>query len=138
MVSCKQHTHSNAGTYVLPTPRSGSRSAGRSAAYLRRVASLSVTTPKPPTKRWLSSSRIATAKSGSLKRARPPRRARRQARRREAEGGAVGEVVDALEDAEVQLRRQLAQPVRGRGVVLGACAGRAMKRLGAHEGLDNC
>ena len=44
-----------------------------------------------------------------------------EARRREAEGGAVGEVVDALEDAEVQLRRQLGQPVRGRGVVVGAC-----------------
>ena len=44
-----------------------------------------------------------------------------EARRREAEGGAVGEVVDALEDAKLQLRGQLGQPVRGRGVVVGAC-----------------
>ena len=44
-----------------------------------------------------------------------------EARRREAEDSAVGEVVDALEDAKLQLRGQLGQPVRGRGVVVGAC-----------------
>ena len=39
-----------------------------------------------------------------------------EARRREAEGGAVGEVVDALEHTQQQLMRQLGQPVRGRSV----------------------
>ena len=77
--------------------------------------------------RWGSSRRIATAKSGSLKRASQAaaQGEEAEARRREAEDSAVGEVVDALEDAKLQLRGQLGQPVRGRSVVVGACAGRA-------------
>ena len=57
-----------------------------------------------------------------------------EARRREAEGGAVGEVVDALEHTQQQLMRQLCQPVRGRSVAGGS---RARGHVNAAEPLSS-